>query len=275
MALRLRGHGPRGGHRRAPPDRRPAARPPPQPTRPKPPGRPSTSPRNFAPPASRSRYSKVEATRHTYEAAAAARRRRAGASRSARARRPVLGGGRPARHPGAGKLAGAHDTRRQWEAMTEPTRRLAPGRRHRAQAPRRPRPRRPTPVRRARRIQIRGARARPADVWVQPRLDGSTDLPREPEPEPLSRGRARGTGAAGPRPHPRLRPARTTPAGHRNRRVQPPAASRDRRTPLHAHPLRRPGRDRPWRSVERPGRTPPRRRHPAPQAAHPRRRGRA
>jgi hypothetical protein len=34
-------------------------------------------------------------------------------------------GARPARRAGAGKLAEAHDTRCQWEAITEPTRRLA------------------------------------------------------------------------------------------------------------------------------------------------------
>ena len=126
-------------------------------------------------------HSKIEATRHGYEAAAASRRgqhdqaelhEHAGQSWTALGRRAGL-----ARE----KLAEAHDTRCQWEAMTEPTRRLA----------------------RAADIELkrRGVldpddvlkSAEPegfkhhehnnaAEVWVQPRLDGTVELPHEPEP---------------------------------------------------------------------------------------------
>jgi hypothetical protein len=126
-------------------------------------------------------HSKIEATRHGYEAAAASRRgqhdqaelhEHAGQSWTALGRRAGL-----ARE----KLAEAHDTRCQWEAMTEPTRRLA----------------------RAADIELkrRGVLDRDdvlksaepegfknpehnnaAEVWVQPRLDGTVELPREPEP---------------------------------------------------------------------------------------------
>ncbi|MHB1874002.1 MAG: MobF family relaxase [Streptosporangiaceae bacterium] len=130
-------------------------------------------------------YSQVETTRHTYEAAASARRgdtelavlhEHAGRSWTALGQRATL-----VRE----KLAEAHDTRCQWEAMTEPTRRLA----------------------RAADIELhrRGVlgsddqltSAEPegfkyeqpettAEVWVQPTLDGGMELPRQPEAEPLT-----------------------------------------------------------------------------------------
>jgi len=126
-------------------------------------------------------FSKVEAARHAYEAAAAARhgnaemaalRKKAADSWVALGQRATLV---------RDKLAEAHDTRCQWEAMTEPTRRLA----------------------RAADIELkrRGVLARDdhllsaepegfvypgreqgREVWVQPRLDGSIELPNEPEP---------------------------------------------------------------------------------------------
>jgi conjugative relaxase-like TrwC/TraI family protein len=126
-------------------------------------------------------FSKVEATRHTYEATAAARRGEhdqsklhEGAARSwaALGQRAALA---------RDMLAEAHDTRCQWEVMTEPTRRTA----------------------RAAEIELkrRGVLGteehlksaepegfkypddgRAAEVWVQPRLDGTVELPREPEP---------------------------------------------------------------------------------------------
>jgi hypothetical protein len=82
-------------------------------------------------------------------------------------------------------LAEAHDTRCQWEVMTEPTRRMA----------------RAADVELKRRgVLGRGDvlkseepegfqypdREKTAEVWVQPRLDGGIDRPREPEPEPLA-----------------------------------------------------------------------------------------
>jgi hypothetical protein len=130
-------------------------------------------------------FSKVEATRHTYETASATRQNGheqaalhedAAQSWAALAQRAVL-----VRE----ELAEANDTRCQWEAMTEPTRRLA----------------RAADIELKRRgvlshdDVLRSAepegftypgREKTAEVWVQPRLDGSADLPREPEPEPLT-----------------------------------------------------------------------------------------
>ncbi len=126
-------------------------------------------------------HSKVEATRHTYEAAAAARHGRhdqaalhehAARSWTALGKRAAL-----VRE----QLAGAHDTRCQWEVMTEPTRRLA----------------RAADIELKRRgvlgpdDHLRSAepegfryheRDKAAEVWVQPRLDGGAELPRETEP---------------------------------------------------------------------------------------------
>jgi hypothetical protein len=126
-------------------------------------------------------FSKVETIRHSYEAGAAARRGEhdqaklhndAARSWTALGQRAALV---------RDMLGAAHDTRCQWEVMTEPTRRMA----------------------RAADIELkrRGAlgpdehlkSAEPegfkypdgtnaAEVWVQPRLDGTVELPREPEP---------------------------------------------------------------------------------------------
>jgi hypothetical protein len=120
-------------------------------------------------------------TRHSFEAAAAARRGEhdqaklhedAASSWTALGQRATLV---------RDKLAEAHDTRGQWEVMTEPTRRLA----------------------RAADIELkrRGVlspgdhlcsaepegfmypeRDKTAEVWIQPRLDGTVELLREPEP---------------------------------------------------------------------------------------------
>ncbi len=125
--------------------------------------------------------SRVEATRHSYEAAAATRHGKAdnaalhedaACSWTALGKRATLV---------RDKLAEAHDTRCEWEVMTEPTRRLA----------------RASDVELKRRgvlgrdDHLRSAepegfvypkRGEARDVWVQPRLDGSVELPRETEP---------------------------------------------------------------------------------------------
>ena len=130
-------------------------------------------------------HSKVEATRHTYEAATTARRgEHEQATLHEHAARSWTALGQHATLVRE-KLARAHDTRSQWEAITEPTRRLA----------------------RAADIELKrrgvltsrdhlhsaepegfkyGQQDKTADVWVQPRLDGSTDLPRQPELEPIA-----------------------------------------------------------------------------------------
>jgi hypothetical protein len=131
-------------------------------------------------------FSRVETTRHSYEAAAAARNgngehaelhEHAARSWAALGQRAALVRER---------LAEAYDTRCQWKAMTEPTRRLA----------------RAADIELKRRdvlgsddhlksVEPEGfkyeERDKRADVWVQPRLDGSADLPREPQMEPLAR----------------------------------------------------------------------------------------
>lgn len=129
----------------------------------------------------RQEHSRIEATRHSYEAAAAARHGHAqqAALHEHAARSWTALGQRAAQV--RDKLAEAHDTRSQWEAMTEPPRRFA----------------------RAADLELkrRGVLApddhlksaepegftyprddKTADTWVQPRLDGSFDLPRDPEP---------------------------------------------------------------------------------------------
>ncbi|MDA8320636.1 MAG: hypothetical protein M0030_12625, partial [Actinomycetota bacterium] len=129
-------------------------------------------------------HSRIEATRHAFEAAAAARR---GHHDQAALHHDATGSwealGQRATQIRE-LLAQAHDTRCQWEAITEPTRRIA----------------------RAADIELhrRGILApgdqlvtaepggfkypqqkETAQVWVQPRLDGTISLPRHPEPEPL------------------------------------------------------------------------------------------
>jgi hypothetical protein len=126
-------------------------------------------------------FSKVEATRHTYQAAAEARRgdaelaalhEKASESWGALGQRATLV---------RNTLAEAHDTRRQWEAMTEPTRRLA--RAADIELKRRGVLSRDDHLRSAEPEGfIYPQRKQGREVWVQPRLDGSAELPREPEP---------------------------------------------------------------------------------------------
>jgi ATP-dependent exoDNAse (exonuclease V) alpha subunit len=130
-------------------------------------------------------FSKVEATRHTYEAASAARQNRhEQASLHEHAARSWTALGQRATLVRE-QLAEAHDTRRQWEAMTEPTRRLARAADHELK--------RRSALGRDDLLQSAEpegftypVQEKNAEVWVQPRLDGRTDLPREPEPEPLT-----------------------------------------------------------------------------------------
>jgi hypothetical protein len=79
------------------------------------------------------------------------------------------------------KLAEAHDTRCQWEAMTEPTRRMA-----RAADIELKRRGVLSPDDHLRSAEPEGfvypGREQGRDVWVQLRLDGSIDLPHEREP---------------------------------------------------------------------------------------------
>jgi hypothetical protein len=126
-------------------------------------------------------FSNIEATRHGHEAAAAARRakaetaalhEKAAGSWAALGQRATLV---------RDQLTEAHDTWCQWEAVTEPTRRLAWA----------------ADVELKRRgvlghdDHLRSAepegfvhrgRERVGEMWVQPRLDGSIELPDEPEP---------------------------------------------------------------------------------------------
>ena len=128
-------------------------------------------------------FSKVEATRHAYEAAAAVRH---GNSELAALHEKAAGSwatvGQRATLIGD-TLAEAHDTRRQWEAMTEPTRRMA--RAADIELKRRGMLNRDDHLRSAEPEGFaypQRERERGCEVWVQPRLDGSIDLPREPEP---------------------------------------------------------------------------------------------
>jgi hypothetical protein len=130
-------------------------------------------------------FSRVEATRHAHESAAAARRGNAKqAALHDHAARSWTALGHRATQVRE-KLAEAHDTRCQWEAMTEPTRRLA-----RAADIELNRRRVLGPDDQLRSAEPEGfkypGRGHTAEVWVQPRLDGSIDLPREPDTEPLT-----------------------------------------------------------------------------------------
>jgi hypothetical protein len=130
-------------------------------------------------------FSKVEATRHTYEATSAARQNRheQAALHEDAAQSWTALGQRAALVREA--LAEAHDTRCQWEAMTEPSRRLA--RAADIELKRRGVLGRDDVLRSAEPDGFTyPGREKTAEVWVQPRLDGSADLPREPEPEPLT-----------------------------------------------------------------------------------------
>jgi AAA domain len=131
-------------------------------------------------------YSQIEATRHGYEGTAAVRRGNPGQAalhQQAAKSWTVL---RQRAAQVRQMLAEAHDTRCQWEVMTEPTRRLA----------------RAADIELKRRgvlgqddvlasaepegFKYGGREERSAEVWVQPRLDGTVELPRQPEPEPLA-----------------------------------------------------------------------------------------
>jgi hypothetical protein len=129
-------------------------------------------------------FSRVETTRHGYEAAAASRR---GEQNRARLHQDAARSWTALGQRAAlvrEKLSQAHDTRCQWEAMTEPTRRLA-----RAADIELKRRRVLGPDDHLKSAEPDGFkypdRDKAAEVWVQPRLDGSVELPREPEPEPL------------------------------------------------------------------------------------------
>ncbi|HET9896667.1 MAG TPA: hypothetical protein VFQ44_17190 [Streptosporangiaceae bacterium] len=126
-------------------------------------------------------FSRIEATRHDHEATAAARHAKSESAalheKAARSWATLGQRATEVRH----KLAAAHDTRCEWEVMTEPTRRLA----------------RASDIELKRRgvlgrdDQLRSAepegfvypqRDTVKNVWVQPRLDGTVELPRHPEP---------------------------------------------------------------------------------------------
>jgi conjugative relaxase-like TrwC/TraI family protein len=127
------------------------------------------------------RHSKVEATRHSHEAAVAGKRghhdravlhAEAARSWSALGNRAALVRER---------LAEAHDTRCQWEVMSEPTRRLA--RAADVELKRRGVLGRDDVLKSAEPEGFRYPdRAKTAEVLVQPRLDGTAELPRKAEP---------------------------------------------------------------------------------------------
>ena len=133
-------------------------------------------------------HSKVEATRHSYEGAAAVRRGRqdqASLHEHAASSWMVLG----QRATQVRELtAEAHDTRCQWEVLTETTRRVARAadielKRRGVLGP--------DDVQRS--AEPEGfkypERDRTADVWVQPHLDGTVELPREEQLTPAGRER--------------------------------------------------------------------------------------
>jgi conjugative relaxase-like TrwC/TraI family protein len=126
-------------------------------------------------------FSKIEATRHAYEAAAATRH--GNADRSALHEKAAdswtfLGQRATLVRD---QLTEAHDTRCQWEAVTEPTRRLA--RAADVELKRRGVLDHDDHLRSAEPEGfVRRGRERAGEVWVQPRLDGSAGLPHESEP---------------------------------------------------------------------------------------------
>jgi conjugative relaxase-like TrwC/TraI family protein len=125
--------------------------------------------------------SRVEAARHGHDATAAARHRRDGqAALHQRAAGSWAAVGRKAALVRE-TLAEAHDTRCQWEVMTEPTRRLA--RAADIELKRRSVLGRDDVLKSA---EPEGfsypERDKAAGVWVQPRLDGTVELPHDPEP---------------------------------------------------------------------------------------------
>jgi conjugative relaxase-like TrwC/TraI family protein len=126
-------------------------------------------------------FSHVEAARHAYEAAAADRHGNPelAALHEKAARSWAAVGQRATLIRGA--LAEAHDTRCQWEAMTEPTRRVA--RAADIELKRRGVLRHDDHLRSAEPEGfVYPDRQQGREVWVQPRLDGSVELAREPEP---------------------------------------------------------------------------------------------
>jgi hypothetical protein len=151
-------------------------------------------------------HSQIEANRHRHEAAAAARRGNPGqaglhqhAAQSWTALRKRAAQVRQ-------MLAEAHDTRCQWEVMTEPTRRLA----------------RAADIELERRgvlgrddtltsaephgLTYTGLQEHSAEVWIQPRLDGTVENGHDPYPpaDPGRHRRMRGHREG----HPRRRPRR-------------------------------------------------------------------
>jgi conjugative relaxase-like TrwC/TraI family protein len=124
-------------------------------------------------------FSHVEATRHSYEAAAAARQGQAdkAALHETAACSWMALGTRSALV--RGQLAQAHDTRCEWEVMTEPTRRLA--RASDIELKRRGALGRDDLLRSAEPEGfVYPEREATEQVWVQPRLDGGAELPRQP-----------------------------------------------------------------------------------------------
>jgi hypothetical protein len=128
--------------------------------------------------------SHVEANRHAFEARAAARQgdQEKAASHQRAARSLWAVGARCAIVQE--KLAEAQDTHREWEVMTEPTRRL--GRASDAEARRRGII---TPDDKLRSAEPGGfiypeTQASPREVWVQERLDGGHEPPQATDPDP-------------------------------------------------------------------------------------------
>ena len=120
--------------------------------------------------------SRIENTRHSHEAAAAGRRgeNELAALHAKAADSWAALGDRAAQV--REQLAIAHDTRCQWEALTEPARRLA-----RAADIELKRRGVLSPDDELRSLEPEGFSI-PEDVWVQPRLDGSVERPAEPGP---------------------------------------------------------------------------------------------
>lgn len=125
-------------------------------------------------------FSKVEATRHSHEAATAGRRGENGQAKlheHAASSWTALGG-RAARVREV--LAEAHDIRCQWQVMTEPTRRL--GRAADIELKRRGVLGPDDQLKSAEPDGFKYPEHGRSAVWVQPRLDGTVELPRDMVP---------------------------------------------------------------------------------------------
>ncbi len=124
-------------------------------------------------------FSRIETTRHTFEAAAAGRQGRPDtAALHEKAAQSWLALEERATQVRQ-VLARAHDTRCEWEVMTEPTRRLA--RASDIELKRRGLLSRDDHLRSAEPEGfVYPDRDEPGEVMVQPRLDGGVELPREP-----------------------------------------------------------------------------------------------